>query len=177
MNIPNALTVIRFFLIPLFVYLYFLPVKNNIIYAIAVFVVAGITDVIDGYIARKYNVVTKFGMLLDPLADKLMILTVLFCFYIKGVIPLIVILIILLKEIFMIFGAAILYKKNRTTIQSNSFGKIATAMFYIGVILIAFKLFIGYYILILAVIFAIIAFVTYAYRFKHLYKEKLLKDS
>lgn len=177
MNIPNILTIVRFFLIPLFVYLYFIPIRNNTLYAIAIFIVAGITDIVDGYIARKYNIVTKFGMLLDPLADKLMILTVLFCFYLKGVIPLFVILIVLSKEILMILGATILYRKTRTTIQSNIFGKMTTAMFYIGVILLAFKIYIGYYVLILAVVFTIIALISYSYHFKYLYQGKLLKNS
>ncbi|SNX55062.1 CDP-alcohol phosphatidyltransferase family protein [Thermoanaerobacterium sp. RBIITD] len=76
MNIPNVLTLLRFILIPIFVYSYFYITDGNIFAAI-IFIVSGITDVLDGYIARHYNQITKMGILMDPLADKLMIITVL----------------------------------------------------------------------------------------------------
>ena len=88
MNLPNALTLFRFVLIGIFPYLYFLEgLENNKVWAFAVFILAGITDVLDGFIARRFNLITKWGKLMDPLADKLMLITVLICLFIEEVIP------------------------------------------------------------------------------------------
>ena len=85
MNIPNALTLFRFILIGVFPYLYFMEGQvNNKVWAFAVFLLAGVTDVLDGFIARRCNLITKWGKLMDPLADKLMLITVLsVCLLIK----------------------------------------------------------------------------------------------
>lgn len=91
MNIPNFLTLVRFLLIPLFVYTFFYVPEGNT-YAAVIFILSGITDILDGYIARHYNQVTKIGTLLDPLADKLMILTVLTSLWIKDLIPFLLLL-------------------------------------------------------------------------------------
>ena len=77
MNIPNLLTIIRFILIPLFVYFYFSNEQFSLEIAAIVFILSGITDTLDGYIARRFNQVTRLGTVLDPLADKLMLITVL----------------------------------------------------------------------------------------------------
>lgn len=135
MNVPNMLTVIRFFLIPVFVYVFYSPdISNNTLWALVVFIIAGATDLLDGYIARKYNLITKWGKLMDPLADKLMLLTVLISLYIKGIIPEIIIIIVFIKEFLMIGGAIFLYKNRKIVVESNFFGKIASASFYVAVI-------------------------------------------
>ena len=78
MNLPNILTTIRLLLIPVFVLVFFSYGTQGLIYGAIIFLIAGFTDVLDGHIARKFNLVTKYGIVLDPLADKLMLLTVLF---------------------------------------------------------------------------------------------------
>ena len=78
MNVPNTLSVIRIVLIPVFVVLYFLPFAFAPYLAFAVFVLASFTDFLDGYIARKYNLITDLGKLLDPIADKLLVTAALF---------------------------------------------------------------------------------------------------
>ncbi len=132
MNIPNILTVIRLILIPVFIYFYYLnePITALIIYLVA----GGVTDVLDGYIARRFNMSTKLGTVLDPLADKLMLLAALGCLTYSGLIPTWVLYAVLLKDLAMIVGAAIMYfgKINRV-IPSNVFGKVATMVFYIAV--------------------------------------------
>ncbi len=139
MNIPNILTLIRFGLIGVFIYIFYNPyIQNNIRWAILVFVLAGLTDVLDGYIARKYNMITKWGKLMDPLADKLMLITVLICLYTKNFVPGAVIVIVLVKELLMILGAAFLYKNKNVVVQSNFFGKAASAAFYIAIIALVF---------------------------------------
>lgn len=79
MNLPNRLTILRICMIPVFVAAYFLPFSWAPIVAVAVFVLAACTDFLDGYIARKYNLVTDLGKLLDPIADKILVTAALFC--------------------------------------------------------------------------------------------------
>jgi cardiolipin synthase len=160
MNIPNILTLFRIFLIPVFILIFFSPLTNSLLYAVLTFLLAGFTDVLDGYIARKYNLITKWGIVLDPLADKLMLMTVLGCLVIYKYIPLWIVVIIAVKEIFMIISATFLYKKD-TVIPSNIFGKISTFLFYIAIFILSFDLNLGDYLLYAAVLSAIIALVNY----------------
>ncbi|MGI6706458.1 MAG: CDP-alcohol phosphatidyltransferase family protein [Clostridia bacterium] len=132
MNLPNALTILRFFLVVIFVYVFFMP---NYFLAIMVLIAAGLTDLLDGYIARKYDLITNWGKLMDPLADKVLLVTVLACLYFRKMIPIAVIVIIFLKEIIMVLGAAFLYKYRKTVVSSNIYGKAATAIFYVAIIL------------------------------------------
>lgn len=135
MNLPNILTLIRIFLVPVFVYTFFNKnIDNNYLIALTVFLFAGITDGLDGFIARKYKLVTKFGTLVDPLADKIMIVTVLFCLYKTNHIPLWVFVVVSLKELFMLFGAAKLYRKD-IVVPANYYGKTTTVFFYFAIVL------------------------------------------
>lgn len=124
------------------------------------FLIAGLTDVLDGYIARKKNLVTKWGIVLDPLADKLMLLTVLTCLTINDIIPLWIIIIVSIKELAMIIAGAILYNKD-FIIPSNIFGKMATLMFYISIFILNFNSKYGEYLLDIAVLSALLAFTNY----------------
>ena len=133
-HVPNILTILRLLMIPVFVYLYFSDLPNAHFYALAVFVLAGITDVLDGYIARKYNLVSVVGTVLDPLADKLMLLTALICLTLDGIMPLWAMAIMLVKELFMITGGLIMYfRKEKSVIPANKFGKLATLLFSLAV--------------------------------------------
>ncbi|MBC2398944.1 CDP-diacylglycerol--glycerol-3-phosphate 3-phosphatidyltransferase [Clostridium tetanomorphum] len=160
MNLPNILTLFRMFLIPFFILVFFSNIKNNIFYSIILFLIAGLTDVLDGYIARKKNLVTKWGIVLDPLADKLMLLTVLTCLTINDIIPLWIIIIVSIKELAMIIAGAILYNKD-FIIPSNIFGKMATLMFYISIFILNFNSKYGEYLLDIAVLSALLAFTNY----------------
>jgi CDP-diacylglycerol--glycerol-3-phosphate 3-phosphatidyltransferase len=77
-HLPNALTFSRIFLIPIFVLVFLEPTPKRSLTAAAVFGLAALTDVVDGYLARRWGTVTRLGMLLDPIADKLLVLTALF---------------------------------------------------------------------------------------------------
>ncbi|MCL6457796.1 MAG: CDP-alcohol phosphatidyltransferase family protein, partial [Gorillibacterium sp.] len=81
---PNVLTLLRFLLIPVYLYIFFTGHEES---AFLIMLLAGVTDVLDGYIARKRNQVTELGSMLDPLADKLMLLTVIFSLTVAGWIP------------------------------------------------------------------------------------------
>ncbi|AZT90250.1 CDP-diacylglycerol--glycerol-3-phosphate 3-phosphatidyltransferase [Caldicellulosiruptor changbaiensis] len=171
MNLPNVLTILRFFLIPLFVLVFFSSVKYNYLIAIGVFLLSGLTDVLDGFIARRYNMVTEFGKLFDPLADKLMILTVLWCLAYKGYVPSIVFYIILFKELFMIVGSVILYGRIKIVVSANIYGKIATVLLYIAIISLLLNMKISLYILMIAVVFAIFALIVYTVKYLSEYKK------
>lgn len=160
MNVANKLTLFRLFLIPVFVMLFFSGVPNSLLYSIYIFGLAGFTDILDGYIARKFNMITKLGTVLDPLADKLMLTTILTCLVIAGLAPLWVLIIITAKEIFMIIAGTMIYR-NDLEIPSNYFGKISTFLFYISIFTLTFDIKLGGYLLNIAVFSAIIAFLNY----------------
>lgn len=160
MNIPNILTIFRLFLIPVFFMVFFSGMPNYLLYSIIVFLTAGVTDVLDGYIARKYNLVTKWGIVLDPLADKLMLLAVLSSLSIKNIIPSWIFIVVAMKEVLMIISGLFLYKKD-TVIPSNIFGKASTLLFYISIFTIGFNPMAGDNLLYIAVASAVIALINY----------------
>lgn len=138
MNIPNLLTVFRILLIPVFVVVFNSQAENRMTMAMMVFLLAGATDLLDGYIARKYNMVTEIGTLLDPLADKLMLITVLVSMALQDYFPLGLAVIVLLKEAVMVgVGIYLYYSKRNIVIPANKFGKAATAGFYLAIILLS----------------------------------------
>lgn len=168
MNIPNILTLIRLGLIPIFVLVFF--TTDKLFYPIIIFIIAGITDITDGYIARKYNKVTKTGIVLDPIADKLMLITVLLCLNYKNFIPYWVPVIVIIKELAMIMGGILIYNKDYTVIPANFFGKIATLLFYISVFILYFNNSLGLYFLYGSVLATLIAFFTYTLNYFKLKK-------
>ena len=129
-NIPNALTVVRFILIPLIVY-YILT--GQYIAGFIVLSISGLTDVLDGCIARKFNFITNFGKLIDPLADKATQIAVLASLTFKGIVPLWILLIVFIKEIVMVAGASFLYGK-KLVVSSRWYGKLATVLFYVAIV-------------------------------------------
>lgn len=132
MNIPNLLTLLRLFLIPVFYSLY---QKDLYLYAMLVFLLASFTDFLDGYLARKWNQITNFGKLADPIADKVMVLTALYCLAADGRIPWFAPAAILAKELLMVAGGAFLLGK-KVVVQANIWGKAATFAFIIALALV-----------------------------------------
>lgn len=129
-HIPNALTILRFILIPFIVgYLS----EENYILAFVFLTLSGLTDVLDGFIARKFNFVTNFGKLIDPLADKATQVSVLATLTLQHIIPLWILIIVLLKECIMIAGASFLYGKE-LVVSSKWYGKLSTVLFYIAIV-------------------------------------------
>lgn len=162
MNIPNMLTSLRFCLIGVFIYVFSSPtIEGNLKWSILIFLIAGVTDILDGYIARKYDMVTKWGKIMDPLADKLMLIVVLVSLYTIQIVPLAVIIIVLIKELLMVIGAIFIYRHKRTIVQANFIGKASSATFYIAILALVFRFSYAYYILAAAVFFAVFALVQY----------------
>ena len=130
-HVPNTLTIIRFLLIPLLCYF---TIEKQYVTALVIFLIAGFTDIADGFIARKFKVESDFGKLMDPLADKLVQISMILILTIQGVIPMFVILILTVKEICLILGATFLYEKN-VVVTSNWYGKLSTILLHIVIIL------------------------------------------
>ena len=129
--IPNVLTVIRFCFIPIIV---ILLSRGNYIGAIVTFSLSGITDILDGAIARKYNFISDFGKLMDPLADKFTQLAMLFMLTVKHIIPIWIIAVVASKEFLLVCGASFLYGKEMV-VSSRWYGKLATVLFYIAIVI------------------------------------------
>lgn len=140
MNIPNVLSIIRLLMIPVYVYYFFSPAEYGIEAATIVFTAAGLTDILDGFIARKYNLVTRLGIVLDPLADKLMLLAVLVSITMKNQIPFWIIAVVAVKETLMMIGAITLFNDHDIVVPANKFGKMSTIAFYIAILAIAFDM-------------------------------------
>ena len=128
--VPNTLTILRFILIPIILYFIF---TGNYLLGFIFFTLSGITDILDGTIARKFNLISNFGKLMDPLADKLTQISVLAALVIKNIIPMWILVIVVLKELVMIVGASFLYGKD-VVVYSKWFGKLATVLFYIAIV-------------------------------------------
>ena len=141
MNLPNKLTLLRVFMIPLFVVLLLLQKGENptLIYiATFIFILAALTDTLDGYIARKYNLITNFGKFMDPLADKLLVCSALICFIELDLIPAWIVLVIIARE-FIISGFRLVASDAGVVIAASKWGKFKTISQMIAVILLLLR--------------------------------------
>ena len=129
-NIPNCLTLIRIALLPVVVWRFR---KGDSMGALIVYLLAMLTDAVDGFIARRYNQVTALGKLLDPLADKLSLVTLIALFVADGQIPLWLMGIILLKEVAMVVGGAVALKRG-IVVYALPIGKITTVAFITSIV-------------------------------------------
>lgn len=129
MNLPNKITLFRVFLLPVFVVLMLVEaIPNHEMWALIVFCVACASDFVDGYLARKYNLVTDFGKLMDPLADKLLVCSALICFVdIRGDFPSWVAIIIIARE-FTISAVRLIAADNNIVIAASKWGKAKTVV-------------------------------------------------
>jgi cardiolipin synthase len=100
--------------------------------ALVIFIIAGVTDYFDGYLARKWNQITAFGKLMDPLADKLMTLTALFCLASTGHLAWWLFYVVLIKEVLMVAGSLVMLKRN-VVVMANLAGKLAAAAFILAI--------------------------------------------
>lgn len=180
-HIPNILTIIRFLFIPIIVIALGL---NQYLLALVLFTTSAITDVLDGIIARKYNVISDFGKLMDPLADKCTQISVLMTLATKNIIPLWIIIVFILKESVMIAGASFLYGK-KLVVSSKWYGKLTTVLIYLAIVsscivkqydLYHFDIYI-YLLSILLAIFSLVMYINYFYRRGYLPKKEELRKT
>ena len=126
MNLPNKLTMFRVILIPFFVVFMLVDITPfDMWVALAVFIVASLTDLLDGKIARKYDLVTNFGKFMDPLADKLLVCSALICLVALGRIPAWIVIVIIARE-FIISGFRLIASDNGVVIAASYWGKFKT---------------------------------------------------
>lgn len=148
MNLPNKLTLLRIFMIPFFVII--LLYRNGTVTAfrhlsMLIFILAALTDTLDGYIARKNNLITNFGKFMDPLADKLLVCSALICFIQLGDINAVIVIIIIARE-FIISGFRLVAGDAGIVIAASKWGKFKTISQMIAVILILLNIESLYYI-------------------------------
>lgn len=129
--VPNYLTVFRLFVVPI---IFSLILLDYYLSAFIFFVIASLTDILDGRIARKYDLITDWGKLMDPLADKITQISTLSALIIKGIIPFWILVVLTTKEIIMISIGFSLYKKKKVTVHSKWYGKIATVLFFVAIV-------------------------------------------
>ncbi len=166
MNVPNALTLFRIVLIPIYLYMFFSTFPYHIPIAYLILVLAGITDIVDGYIARKYKLVTPFGQMMDPLADKLMMLAVISSFFLSDRISVWAALFFFLRDVGMIVVSAIFHFKGKRTVPANAFGKLTTVFFYIAFTLVMFQNRYGEQILWIVIAFSFLTSAIYLVKFR-----------
>lgn len=142
MNLPNKLTTLRVFMIPFFVFFLLYQGGENTTFrmiSLVLFIVASLTDLLDGKIARKYNLVTNFGKFMDPLADKLLVCSALICLIELGQLPAWMVIIIVSRE-FIISGFRLIAAEQGIVIAASYWGKFKTTFQMIAVILMIVNL-------------------------------------
>ena len=135
MNTANKLTILRVFLIPVFLLVLYLQVPGANYWALAIFIAASLTDTLDGYIARHYNQVTDFGKFMDPLADKLLVCSALICLVELKELPAWMVIVIISRE-FIISGFRLVASDNGVVIAASYWGKFKTTFQMIAVVLL-----------------------------------------
>ncbi len=165
MNIPNILTLLRLFLVPLYVVVFILEADAHVVSAL-IFLLASATDVLDGYLARKLNMSTRVGQLLDPLADKCMQLAVILTLFSAKLVPGWFLGILVAKEVIMIIGGIFLYSK-KTYVKANHVGKLNTVFLFLVMTLLlllpAMNVYIKNILLGFSAVLALLAAASYLY--------------
>ena len=179
MNLPNKLTTFRVILIPFFVFFMLAPNMtgiNNYI-AVAIFIVASLTDLLDGKIARKYNLVTNFGKFMDPLADKLLVCSAMICLIQTGQLAAWIVVIIIARE-FIISGFRLIASDNGVVIAASYWGKFKTTFQMLMVIVLILNIqmpffqILGVILTYVALILTVVSLIDYIVKNKDVLKEQ-----
>ncbi len=179
MNIPNKLTILRIVLVPVFVAVILSDCfgDNTRWVALAVFIVASLTDLLDGKIARKYGLVTNFGKFMDPLADKMLVCSALICLVELNRIPSWMVIIIVVRD-FVISGFRLVAAENGRVIAANMWGKFKTTSQMVMICLLIADIRYGFFPLLseafkwIALILTVISLVVYLVDNKDVMKEE-----
>lgn len=135
MNLPNKLTLLRILLVPFFVaFLLIEQIPFSCLWALLIFIVASITDFLDGHYARKHNMITDFGKFADPLADKILVISAFCCFIQMGIIGAVPVIIVLFRE-FAVTSVRLVAAAKGTVVAANMWGKAKTVSQMIAIIL------------------------------------------
>lgn len=179
MNLPNKLTILRVILVPFFVFFMLAPFfegYGNYI-AVAIFIIASFTDFLDGYLARKHNLVTNFGKFMDPLADKLLVCSAMICLIETGQLASWIVIIIISRE-FIISGFRLVASDNGVVIAASYWGKFKTVSQMLMIIVLildiqlpVFKI-LGTVLIYVALALTIISLVDYVVKNKDVLKDQ-----
>lgn len=131
-TVPNALTLLRFLLVGVMAWLF---LSGEPVWSMAVYLLAAGTDLLDGYIARRFHQVSNLGKAMDPIADKLMTVTALVCMLLRTYLTLGVLIVIIIKEALMIVGGILVYFVFGKVVYANLFGKISAAAYFFAIML------------------------------------------
>jgi len=175
MNLPNKLTLFRVILIPFFIVVLMIDsIPYNDFIALGIFIVASLTDMLDGKIARKYNLVTNFGKFMDPLADKLLVCSALICLIELNRIPAWMVIVIIARE-FIISGFRLIASDNGVVIAASYWGKFKTVFQMVAVCLMIVNIqalsIVTLIILWIAVILTVVSLVDYIVKNKAILKD------
>ena len=170
MNLPNKLTTLRVIMIPFFVFFLLWQNGENRTFrmiALALFIIASLTDLLDGKIARKYNLVTNFGKFMDPLADKLLVCSALICLIELNALPAWMVIIIISRE-FIISGFRLIASDNGVVIAASYWGKFKTTFQMVSVVLLILDIpalaFVTTICVWIALVLTIVSLVDYIYK-------------
>ena len=149
MNTPNKLTILRVILVPFFIlFLLVDSIPFSAIFALAIFIIASVTDAVDGYLARKYNMITDFGKFLDPLADKVLVISAMVCFIEQGYSSAVPVIIIIAREFMVTSIRLIAASGSGKVIAAGILGKIKTAISMVAVVgILVLNIIVGYSVL------------------------------
>ena len=179
MNLPNKLTIFRVILIPFFVFFMLAPYfpDNGKYIAVAIFIIASLTDMLDGKIARKYNLVTNFGKFMDPLADKLLVCSAMICLVATGQLASWIVIIILSRE-FIISGFRLIAADNGIVIAASYWGKFKTVFQMLMIIVLILDIqnagfqVLGVILTYVALILTVVSLIDYIVKNKQVLKEQ-----
>lgn len=179
MNLPNKLTIFRVILIPFFVLFLLIQPDNQMfrLIADAIFIIASHTDMLDGKIARKYNLVTNFGKFMDPLADKLLVCSAMICLIATGQLSAWIVIIIISRE-FIISGFRLIASDNGIVIAASMWGKFKTVCQMLMVIVLiadiplTFFDVLGTVLIYAALVLTVISLIDYIIKNKDVLKEQ-----
>ncbi len=179
MNLPNKLTIFRVVLIPFFVFFLITPNFEpwGTYVALAVFCLASFTDFLDGYIARKKNLVTNFGKFMDPLADKLLVCTAMICLLVIDRLPLVFVLIVIARE-FIISGFRLVAADNNIVIAASFWGKFKTVSHMLLIIVLLLNLQNEIFAIVELILLFLASLLTVVSLFDYIFKNReVLKDT
>lgn len=168
MNLANRLTMLRIILVPVFLFFIAIKVKYGIYFATAIFIVAALTDTLDGYVARKRNQITKFGKFMDPLADKLIVTAALVSLVELKQLSSWVVMIIIARE-FAITGLRAVAAGEGVIIAASKWGKAKTVTQIIAIIAALMEIKYSMVLIVIALIITIISGVDYIIKNRHVF--------
>ena len=178
MNLPNKLTIFRVILIPFFVFFMLAPYfpDNGKYIAVAIFIIASLTDMLDGKIARKYNLVTNFGKFMDPLADKLLVCSAMICLVATG--QLASWIVIIISREFIISGFRLIAADNGIVIAASYWGKFKTVFQMLMIIVLILDIqnagfqVLGVILTYVALVLTVVSLIDYIVKNKQVLKEQ-----